>query len=231
MNNLDKYKFSTKNGFNSVLLKLRYEKLSKYFKGDSCLELGCADGEGTKILLKHFKRIIAVDGSQKLVAEAKNEISSNRVTFICSYFEDLKFNEKFDTIVLAHILEHVSDPLRTLKIARKFLKKGGVMIVDVPNALSIHRQVGVLMGMIKSEHALNSADLSIGHRRVYDMNSFKKMAKKADLKIIREGGLFMKPFSNVQMEKLLDKKGIHAFNEVGQRYPEIAAEIYIICKL
>lgn len=230
MNNLDKYKFSTKEGFNAVLLKLRYRELSRYFKGNTCLELGCADGEGTKILVRHFKRVVAVDGSSKLISKAQNEIHGHRVLFICSYFEDLECNEKFDTIVLAHILEHVDDPVAILKIAKKFLDKDGVMIVDVPNALSLHRQVGVLMGMIKTVYSLNSADLSIGHKRVYDLNSFKRDIKKAGLKVISAGGLFLKPFSNAQLEKILDRKGIVAFNKIGKKYQDIAAEIYVICR-
>lgn len=231
MNDLDQYNFSTKKGFNSVLLKLRYQEIKKYFKGKSCLELGCADGEGTKILLKHFNRVVAVDGSEKLINQAKEEIRSKKVSFIHSLFEKLELNKKFDVVILPHILEHIDNPIAILKKSKRFLKRNGVMIVDVPNAISIHRQVGVLMGMIRNEYSLNSADLSIGHKRVYDFNLLKRHIRKAGLKIINEGGVFLKPFSNAQMERLLDKKGVYAFNEVGKRYPGIAAEIYVVCKL
>lgn len=229
MNHLDQYKFSTKEGFNSVLIKLRYEALGKYFRGESCLELGSADGEGTKLLLKHFKRVVAVDGSEKQIRRLKKEIKSRKLEPVCSLFENFETKERFDTVMLAHILEHVDDPVTTLKIARKFLKKNGVVIVDVPNARSIHRQVGVLMGMMKSEYSLNAADHSIGHQRVYDFEKIRKDIKKADLKIKKEGGVFLKPFSNAQMEKWLNKKSLQAFNEMGKRYADLAAEIYLIC--
>lgn len=229
MKNLDDYKFSTKKGFNSTLIKLRYDHLSKFFKGKSCLELGCADGEGTKILLNYFDRIVGVDGSEKLIKKARKEIKNKKVDFIVSYFEDLNLSEKFDTIFLGHILEHVEDPIKVIISAKKFLHKKSVMLIDVPNALSIHRQVGVLMGMIPSEYSLNEADISIGHRRVYDLKKLEKDVKKTGLKVIGKGGLFLKAFSNAQLDKILDRKGIIAFNEVGNRYPDIAAEIYIVC--
>lgn len=229
MNKLDEYKFSTNTGFNSKLLELRYEHFKKFFKGKTCLELGCADGKGTKMLLKYFDEVVAVDGSEKLINQAKREIKSSKVTFITSYFENLITKKKFDVIVLAHILEHVDDPVQILKVAKKFLKKGGHMLVDVPNALSIHRQVGVLMGMIKTEYTLNDADLSIGHQRVYDLDLLKKDMKKVGLKVVNEGGIFLKPFSNAQMETLLDEKGVNAFNEVGSRYPHLSAEIFVVC--
>lgn len=231
MYNLDKYNFSTKEGFNSTLLKLRYSHLSRYFKGDSCLELGPADGEGTKILLKYFKKVVAVDGSKKLINKAKKEIKSKKVVLINSYFENLDLEEKFDTIMMAHVLEHVKNPVLVIKIATKFLKKDGIIIVDVPNALSIHRQVGVLMGMLKSEYELNKQDLSIGHKRVYNMQKLVKDITLGGLRVKNKGGIFLKPFSNAQMEKILSKKRIEAFSLMGIKFPEIAAEIYVVCSL
>lgn len=231
MKTLDNYKFSTKKGFNSTLLKLRYNYLSKYFKGQTCLEMGSADGEGTKILLKHFKRIVAVDGSKRLLDKAKEEINNKNVMFVHSYFENLELYDKFDTVILAHILEHVNDPVSVLKTASKYLNKNGVILVDVPNAMSLHRQVGVLMNLLKSEYDLNTADMSIGHKRVYDMNLLSKDILSAGLKIKNKGGIFLKPFSNAQMENILSKKGIMAFNLMGLRFPDIAAEIYIVATL
>lgn len=231
MNRLDQYKFSTKDGFNAILIKLRHEELKKYFIGTSCLELGCADGEGTKLLIDHFERIVAVDGSKKLIDRAKKEILNLKVSFIHSYFETLQLQESFDTVLLLHILEHVDDPVGILKQAKKFVRKGGKIILDVPNAMSIHRQVGVLMGMIDTIYTLNSADLSIGHKRVYDRVLLMEDIHKAALHIESWGGIFLKPFSNKQMHKYFDSKAIYAFNELGRCYPEIAAEIYVVCTI
>jgi 2-polyprenyl-3-methyl-5-hydroxy-6-metoxy-1,4-benzoquinol methylase len=228
--NLDKYNFSTKVGFNAVLLKLRYRHLSKYFKGKTCLELGCADGEGTKILMNYFDSTVAVDGSDKLIRKAQKEIRSEKVTFIRSYFEDFEISEKFDTILLAHVLEHVDNPEFVIKKVVEFLKENGVLIIDVPNANSIHRQAGVLMKMLKNKYQLNQADKSIGHKRVYDMERLLRDISASGLALVDKGGLFLKPFSNDQMGAILPKNAIEAFNSLGVKYPEIAAEIYVICK-
>ena len=166
---LNKYNFSTNAGFNSVLLELRYEELKKFYVGDSCLEMGCADGKGTSLLLKYFKRIVAVDGSGKFLNMAKMDVKDSKVEFVHSLFEELDLKEKFDVVILPHILEHVSDPIRVLQVAKKHVSCDGLIIIDVPNALSLHRQLGVQMGMIKTEYTLNEADLSIGHQRIYDI--------------------------------------------------------------
>lgn len=230
MNRLDHFRFSTKTGFNGVLLRLRYRELSRFFKGKSCLEFGAADGEGTRFLTKHFQRIVAVDGSVKQIGQLRKSVRSRKVEGVVSLFEKFNSEERFDTVLLAHILEHVADPVKTLRIARRHLKKGGVLLIDVPNALSIHRQVGVRMGMLKTEYHLNAADRSIGHRRVYDFDRLRRDVLKAGLRIKKEGGIFLKPFSNAQMEKLLNRSGIQAFSTVGKKYPELAAEIYLVCQ-
>ncbi|WP_081620139.1 bifunctional 2-polyprenyl-6-hydroxyphenol methylase/3-demethylubiquinol 3-O-methyltransferase UbiG [Thioalkalivibrio sp. ALMg9] len=46
-------------------------------------------------------------------------------------FED--FAETFDVISLAHVIEHVHDPVGTLKMAYGLLKPGGLLYVETPN--------------------------------------------------------------------------------------------------
>lgn len=229
--NLNKYDFGTSTGFYSKTLKNVYEQIAYYFNGNLCLELGCADGEGTKILVKYFKSVVAVDGSERQIELAKQRVKSKKVKFIESYIEDLDLDMKFDTIVLAHILEHVDNPVLILQIAKKMLNKGGIIIIDVPNALSLHRQAGVLMGMLKNEYELNVSDKSVGHKRVYDFDLLEDDVKKSGLRIVRRSGVLIKPFSNSQLDKILDKKGVEAFSVLGLKYPEIAAEIIAICTL
>lgn len=138
---LNALKFSTKDGFNARLLKLRYEELRRFYVGTTCLELGSSDGEGTKELVPDFERIVAVDGSSDAIETVNREIQSDKVEAICSFFEDLELDEKFETVLLTHILEHVDDPVQVLNIAKQFVTDDGVIIVDVPNARSFH-QIG-----------------------------------------------------------------------------------------
>ena len=174
---------------------------------------------------------MALDGSKELTDKLKRTIKNRSLEIICSLVEEYKPKEKFDTIVLAHILEHVENPIKILKLAKSWLKKNGVILVDVPNANSIHRLVGVKMGLLKRKTDLNENDIKIGHRRVYTLNKLIWDAKKAGLKIKKTGGIFFKPLSNNQIEENWDEKMIKGFYELGKDFPELDAEIYIICKL
>lgn len=218
--------------FNDWLIERRYKYLSQYFKGTSCLELGSAEGTGTPYLLEYFDEVTIVDGSNEAVKSVAQKLASPKLTAVHSYFEDLNLNgKKFDTIVLAHILEHVDNPVETLKIAKNFLNDKGVLIVDVPNGNSLHRQVGVKMGLIKEKTELNDADLSIGHQRVYTPESFKEDISKSGLSISKFGGMFIKVTSNSQTEKVFNTEQLEALFMVGEENPEIAAEIFAICVL
>lgn len=231
--NLDQYNYSIAEGFNYYITTLTYKTLSKYFYGDTCLELGSADGLGTEIILKHFRKVTSVDGSGSMIKKLKKRLGWNKnLEIIHSYIEDLKLNKTFDTILLTHVLEHVVSPQKVLQVIKKHAVKTTTIIIEVPSAYSIHRQAGVLLKLIQEEHELNKADKSVGHVRVYDMSLLTKEVERAGLAITQQGGFLMKPFSNKQMLRSLDNplQDITAYNQLGIKYPELAAEIFVICK-
>lgn len=229
--NLDKYQFSSYEGFNAQLMRWRYEAFEIYYRGRTCLELGSADGQGTEFLLNHFEQVTAVDGSKEAIARLRQKLANPKLTAIHSHFEDLDISVKSDTVILAHILEHVDHPATILAAAKRFVKPKGVIIIDVPNALSLHRQIGVEMGLLKHVTDLNDADRSIGHQRVYTPAAFKAEIATAGLKIQHFGGVFMKLLSNAQTEALFSPDQLQAFLEVGKHYPEIASEMYIVATI
>lgn len=229
-NRLDDY-LKAYTSFNDWLIERRYQYLARYFCGKSCLEMGSAEGQGTKHLLEHFKELTVVDGSRKALERIRKELNSPKLSLVHAYFEDMEFTEKFDTIIMGHVLEHVDSPLKVLRQAKKYLHSNGVMIIDVPNGNSLHRQIGVKMGLLKEKTDLNEADLSIGHQRVYTPETFKQEILKSGLIIQRFGGMFIKVLSNAQTEKILNEEQREAFFLVGTDNPDIAAEIYAVANV
>lgn len=200
------------------------------FKG-SVLELGCGDGEMTKGLVKSFEEVTVVDGSSTMLKESEKRLAEyNNIEFIESYFEHFSTNKKFDVIIMSHILEHMDNPIELLTRVKGFLKEEGLVFIAVPNADSLHRQVAVEMDLLASVHTLNEQDLLLGHRRVYNFETLNADCKAAGYQILNQGGIMLKPLTNRQIEKQWTAEMIEGFMKLGDKYPELAAEIYVVLK-
>jgi hypothetical protein len=87
------------------------------------------------------------------------------------------------------------------------------------------------MGILPNEAALNEMDVHHGHRRVYDPEALRGDFIAAGFSIEVFGGYWMKPLSNAQIEGTWMAEMVRAFLKLGERYPDIAAEIYVVAKL
>jgi trans-aconitate methyltransferase len=199
---------------------------SRWWHGSSCLEMGCGDGNTTRVLVDSFSDVTVIDGSRALADSVAAEFPG--VTVVCDLFERWEPNRTFDTIVLNHTLEHVHDPVQILSLAARWLAPTGVVCASVPNCRSLHRQAAVIMGLLPSEDSLTPSDVRGGHRRVCSPESFRAMFAPAHLRVDHFGGYWMKPVSNAQTDRWFTPEMIDAFMVLGERYPDIAAEIYAI---
>lgn len=213
--------------FDRKLIHYRYKTIKPHIKGPYGLELGSAEGEMTQYLIGDFEHLTSVDGSKELLEMMPKYEHHTKVH---SFFEDFQPHKKFNTIVMEHILEHVDNPIDIMKRAKEWLEDDGVMLLGVPNALSIHRLAAVKMGLLKTPDELNARDHQLGHQRVYSMDTFAKDIENAGLRIIEKGGVFFKPLSNGQIENNWNEKMIEGFYELGKDFPENAAELYVVCR-
>lgn len=201
----------------------------RYMKwGGAVLELGPAEGIMTDSLIPYFDDYTVVDGAEFFVDLIKRR--HPKIEGYVKLFEEFspKKNKKYDSIILGHVLEHVKNPVDILKRCSSWLSDEGNILVAVPNAHSIHRQAAVLMGLLHSEEQLNETDIKNGHRRVYNIETLTHNFIDSGLTIVARGGYWLKPESNKQIEKNWTEGMINAFLRLGEEYPEVAAEIYVV---
>lgn len=221
--------YSSRVGLQRYTNQYQFTVCRDYFIGKRVLELGCADGETTKLLAGVFSHVVAVDGSHLALERLKKYIHSSRVTTIESLFEQLSLDEQFDTIFMGHILEHVENPVMILKKYAHNLAPQGRIIITVPNALSLHRLAAIPMGILQSPYDLTKQDVIIGHRRVYDRSMLRHDVTSAGLHMFIEDGYWLKPLSNAQIIRQWNAKQIMAFMELGRKFPENCAELVAVC--
>ena len=213
-------------GINVETIRYAFKVFERHLRGDSILEMGPAEGVMTEQLAATGRALTVVDGSETFCKALASRFA--HVTVVHALFEDFEPDERFDNIVLGHVLEHVREPIDIVERAARWLAPRGRMLAAVPNARSCHRQAAVLMGLLASEDALNESDVHHGHRRVFNPESFRECFLRAGLAIEIFGGYWLKPLSNKQIERTWTPAMLDAFMALGERYPDIAAEMYVV---
>lgn len=215
-----------KNVVNQFMIEHSIKIFSRFINGGHVLEMGPAEGIMTKHLVKISEKLTIVEASErfcKILRSVYPDLEINQ-----SLFEEFTPNSLFDYIVLGHVLEHVIDPVMIVKRIKQWLKPNGKIIASVPNSRSLHRQAAVVMGILPNEESMSLNDIHDGHRRIYNPESFRYLFNISDMQIDYFGGFWLKPLSNNQIESAWSEVMIKAFMQLGERYPDIAAELCIV---
>lgn len=206
----------------SLALIRRFMRLDQ----SDVLELGPAEGVMTGALAAHSKSLTCVEGSTRFAEDLRRR--NPGVQVVNSLFEDFRPERRYDVVILGHVLEHVEDAVAILRLVRQWLAPTGRVFSAVPNARSLHRQAAVVMGLLAVEDELNELDRHHGHRRVFNPESYRHAFLQAGLRIEQFGGYWLKPVSNRQIDATWTPEMLAAFMALGERYPDIAGEIYVI---
>ena len=164
------------------------------------LDLGYGDGVYFEELNK-LGNVVLVEGSKKLSDKAQNLIKEKnlKAEVINKYFEEFKPNKRFSYVIASHVLEHVENPNELLLQIKGWLEPNGKLIIIVPNAESIHRRLGLELGLQNRLDELSERDKIVGHKRVYSLNSIIDDLKSCGYTIQENRGFFLKSFSNSQL--------------------------------
>ena len=147
------------------------------------------------------------------------------ISYVSSLWETFRPDRTYSDIVLTDGLEHVEDPLPILLLIKEWLGFGGRCHIIVPNALSLHRLIGVEMGIIPDVHALNDHDCRAGHKRVFDVYSLQAMISESGMHLIALEGIQLKPLADAQLAEMSEAY-FRALNGISHHFPAHGAEIY-----
>jgi 2-polyprenyl-3-methyl-5-hydroxy-6-metoxy-1,4-benzoquinol methylase len=100
--------------------------------GLEVLEVGCSAGYFGESLKRLGHYVVGVEPDQISAEKAADVLDEVYCGFVESFF-DANAGRAFDVISFGDVLEHLADPLSVLKVAKRFLKPDGRLIVSVPN--------------------------------------------------------------------------------------------------
>lgn len=218
-----------------VMHRFMIQSFEPFLKEGNCLELGSFKGDFTRRLIPLFNDITCVEASDEAIATAKTEFG-NKIKFVHSLFETAELPEKYDHIILTHVLEHLDNPVSVMKrINDEWLSDTGRFFLVCPNANAPSRQIAVKMGLITHNSAITPAEAAHGHRITYTLDTMERDAKAAGLKVVHRSGIFFKALANFQWDRLLNtdiisEEYLQGCFQLGQVYPDLCSSIFLMCE-
>ncbi len=213
--------------FDYWLKRLQIGCIAGRLRGEAVLELGCATGEFTTLLAPLVRTLDVVEGSAYNIEVASVRVPDAR--FVHSMWEEFRPEHRYSDVVMCNALEHVGAPVALLEHVATWLEPGGCLHVVVPNGLSLHRLVGVEMGMLPEPLHLSEGDIAQGHTRNYTLDTLLADVRAAGLSSVHVQPVFLKVLPNREMLDW-DWSLVQALHRVAQRFPEHGAELYVVAE-
>jgi ubiquinone/menaquinone biosynthesis C-methylase UbiE len=131
----DPYKWK---GLDRIFQVKRIETIIENLEGNSFLEIGCGEGYiiGRIKRMKPEARCVGMSNEENGIKEAR--IGHPSVEFICKDVYDYDPDEKFDTVILPEVIEHLDEPKKILAKARRIANRR--IIITVPNRNKIDNE-------------------------------------------------------------------------------------------
>jgi SAM-dependent methyltransferase len=129
---------------------------------ETLLEVGSSYGFFLRELEKKSVgvRAYGLDPSSTEVEFARrvNRLANLRTGLV----EDLsRSKRKYDAIALFHVLEHLGDPLETLRILRNRLREGGLIWIEVPDAAELRGDIIEFQHFISCQHLYEFSQITL----------------------------------------------------------------------
>lgn len=205
------------------------------------LEIGCGM-EPLFLYCTDYETYTIVEPSDKLVQHAR-KLAKNKhnITIIHGFMEEV-YNKlidsrlEFDFVILSSVLHEVPDPNKLLQAVYRICSAETVIHINVPNAYSFHRILAYEMGLIGSIFEKSKTDIKFQRHTNFDKQLLFKMLEENGFQIITYGTYLVKPFSNKQMEKILEqeilsKDIIEGLERMVKYLPDMGCEIFVNAKI
>lgn len=109
--------------------------IKRYRKQGKLLDIGCGLGHILKNLEDDFQTV-GIDINKWAISKA--EINSPKSNFLVLGAEEMnKINDKFDVVIMRHLIEHLKKPERVISSCRRILNENGLLVLSTPNPENI----------------------------------------------------------------------------------------------
>lgn len=188
----------------------------------------------TELLLKNPK--IVIEPIEVLLERNRVLLQSvDQVKFYVTTIEKFRLDsaEKSCLIIMSSNLHEFIDTGKALKSCYKSLSKNGKILIVVPNQNSLHRILGVRLGLQKKINALTDTEKKMQQYRSYSISSLTEEVVRAGFEVESVETNFIKPLNHAQMKELQDRKILTAphlefLYRISPYLPGLGSEIFLV---
>lgn len=105
------------------------------------LDVGSNTGLFLRAAKPHFARVAGVEIGTRMREMVENDLGVR----VFPDYETISRDERFSCIHMSHVIEHIPNPSAWLSKARELLVPGGLLVIAVPNILSLDRRLKLLL--------------------------------------------------------------------------------------
>jgi len=160
----------------------RLQIVSRLRPGERVLDVGCGSGEIARLMREKDCTVIGLELDSEKAAKAGTyceQVLVGDIETMPLAFEP----ESFDVFVLSNILEHLRDPVATLRRLVPLLRPTGRILVDLPNVAHWDVRLRLLRGRWDYEDA---GILDRTHLRFYTRKTAREMLRETGFEILDE---------------------------------------------
>jgi 2-polyprenyl-3-methyl-5-hydroxy-6-metoxy-1,4-benzoquinol methylase len=190
----------------------------------SVLEVGCSTGYLTKIMAERGCEVIGIelDPDAAEIAEKWAErvvvgnIDEGQV------WDEVK-DESFDVVLLGDVLEHLRDPLTSLRQAVKKLKPSGYVVTSIPNIAHGDVRLTLLQGSFTYQE---TGLLDRTHIHFFTLGTARELMTQAGLVVVNTKRVVMPLFGS---ELEVNREGVsHATLDQLHADPEVESYQFVM---
>lgn len=146
------------------------------------LDVGCSEGTLSKRMNQNKCKIIGIEIDKEAAQNAESYCHELIFGNVESIYLNSEYENYFDIIIFADVLEHLKEPLDVLKRFKEYLKNDGYIIISLPNVANWRIRLKLLFGNFEYEEY---GILDRGHLRFFNEKNAKKIIRDAGLEIYK----------------------------------------------
>lgn len=209
-----------------ITLRQKYKLIEKYISRGDILDFGCGTGHFLNIFKNKGWEIAGVEPDAKARKQAAVLTKEN----IYSRIDEIDTNSRFEIITAWHVIEHVHELRKTLKLIYHRLVPGGYAFIALPNHNS--------MDAMKYKEHWAAYDVP-RHLYHFSQHSFQRFAKALKFQLVdKQPMIFDSFYVSILSSRSKDesnilqaiKNGYMSNKQAEENTGEYSSIIYILTK-